>query len=563
MEEANCSISAVGEEKEILETNETLPHYSRAYINDYDLTKKSEKEDFVKELAAMAKNVELSEEMDNDIVEEKDSSEEDFTKLPTCFGGNARPAKKRKNFLNYSSLNFEDYWKNSQTYLIYSLWKELYGHTIVDEVAKKKLDEDIRSWNPGKNYLINAHRDILQNESYKNILLDHEESNNLKTTNELYEFFAEKVKAQSEKDFMKEKSSVLAKKCRNFMNKIENMGFVKEEDLKQKPTEKEQQKKNRDDDSEPEVEPIKSRALKGTRFPVVYGDNDIFGDVHVEFEEPSSSQHYRPFKRLEGDEDDKDVTEEEEDHKETNVSEIRFKYDPETEHHLLASNAHEYYQTDSEIRKYFYQRYRLFSRLDHGILMDREGWFSVTPERIAAHIADRLVIRENMIIVDAFAGVGGNSIQFALKGARVIAIDLDPIRLKCAIQNAKVYGVEDRIEFICADFFHFAARFTNKKENDVPLQVDSVFLSPPWGGPSYLKKKVFDLGDGLTPNGFDIFTAARAMSPNIAYFLPRNTCIKQLISLAGPGNKCEIEQSCLNKKVKTLTAYYGELACTE
>ncbi|KHJ78141.1 RNA cap guanine-N2 methyltransferase [Oesophagostomum dentatum] len=121
----------------------------------------------------------------------------------------------------------------------------------------------------------------------------------------------------------------------------------------------------------------------------------------------------------------------------------------------------------------------------------------------------------------------------------------------------QVYGVEDKIEFICCDFFHFAARWTENVAS--PKEVDAVFLSPPWGGPSYLKSEVFHLDD-LTPNGFDIYTAARKMSPNIAYFLPRNTSVKELIALSGPGGRCEIEQSCLNKKIKTLTVYYGNLA---
>lgn len=46
-----------------------------------------------------------------------------------------------------------------------------------------------------------------------------------------------------------------------------------------------------------------------------------------------------------------------------------------------------------------------------------EGWYSVTPERIASHIADRVVIMKDSIVLDGFAGVGGNCIQFALKGA--------------------------------------------------------------------------------------------------------------------------------------------------
>lgn len=46
-----------------------------------------------------------------------------------------------------------------------------------------------------------------------------------------------------------------------------------------------------------------------------------------------------------------------------------------------------------------------------------DGWFSVSPERIAQHIADRVVLEKDSLILDGFAGVGGNSIQLALKGA--------------------------------------------------------------------------------------------------------------------------------------------------
>lgn len=52
--------------------------------------------------------------------------------------------------------------------------------------------------------------------------------------------------------------------------------------------------------------------------------------------------------------------------------------------------------------------------------MDREGWFSVTPEAIAEHIADRVVRNNVSVVVDAFTGVGGNAIQFALRGAHGI-----------------------------------------------------------------------------------------------------------------------------------------------
>lgn len=69
--------------------------------------------------------------------------------------------------------------------------------------------------------------------------------------------------------------------------------------------------------------------------------------------------------------------------------------------------------------KYWYQRYRLFSLYDKGIKMDDEGWFSVTPESIAIHISERCRCD---VIIDAFCGVGGNTIQFAMTCSHVIGM---------------------------------------------------------------------------------------------------------------------------------------------
>ncbi|SCZ98236.1 BZ3500_MvSof-1268-A1-R1_Chr3-2g06239 [Microbotryum saponariae] len=138
-----------------------------------------------------------------------------------------------------------------------------------------------------------------------------------------------------------------------------------------------------------------------------------------------------------------------------------------------------------ELKKYWFQRYRLFSLFDQGVQMDREGWFSVTPEKIAQQIAERC--RCN-VIVDAFCGVGGNAIQFAFTCEKVIAIDISPTRLACARKNAEIYGVADRIEFIQADFVEWAKekakRLEAKPKEEEEIEV--VFLSPPWGGIDYL-----------------------------------------------------------------------------
>uniref|UniRef100_A0A3Q3XBL0 Trimethylguanosine synthase n=1 Tax=Mola mola TaxID=94237 RepID=A0A3Q3XBL0_MOLML len=210
---------------------------------------------------------------------------------------------------------------------------------------------------------------------------------------------------------------------------------------------------------------------------------------------------------------------------------------------------------EPELAKYWAQRYRLFSRYDEGIKLDKEGWFSVTPEKIAQHIALRVEhsLSHSQLVIDAFCGVGGNAIQFALTGKRVLAIDINPERLELARHNAMVYNVADRIEFLQGNFLHLSPR----------LRGDVVFLSPPWGGPDYLTAEVFDIKTMMEPNGYPLLYMLEMqlilLHYNIVYFLPRNADMDQIASLAGPGGKVEVEQNFLNNKLKTVTAYFGSL----
>ncbi|XP_075145268.1 uncharacterized protein LOC142220169 isoform X2 [Haematobia irritans] len=198
--------------------------------------------------------------------------------------------------------------------------------------------------------------------------------------------------------------------------------------------------------------------------------------------------------------------------------------------------------------KYWRKRFSLFSRFDEGIRLDRESWFSVTPEKVAKHLADRL---KTTIMVDGFCGSGGNAIQFALTCEKVIAIDIDPVKLEMAKHNAKIYNVSHKIEFILGDFLQLAS--------GGKLKADVVFLSPPWGGPKYKNKKDYDIEKFLLPvKASELVDVARLVSDNVALFLPRNSNIKQIIRLAGPGKRCEIEHSYLDSRLVAITALYGD-----
>lgn len=74
-------------------------------------------------------------------------------------------------------------------------------------------------------------------------------------------------------------------------------------------------------------------------------------------------------------------------------------------------------------------------------------------------------------------------------------------------------------------------------------KIDVVFLSPPWGGPSYLSgiepttptpvHHEYSL-DSIQPiPGADLFHLSRRITPNIAYYLPRNTKLEEVGKLVG------------------------------
>lgn len=178
------------------------------------------------------------------------------------------------------------------------------------------------------------------------------------------------------------------------------------------------------------------------------------------------------------------------------------------------------------------------------------------------------------VIIDLFAGAGGNTIQFALSGAwdRVIAVERDAATLACAQHNAEVYEVAEYITFVHADCFDFLNRLVNRPDtldDELNVRLDlglddgpalargvEVFASPPWGGVGYQQADVFDL-EAMEPYSLaHISAACRPMAH--ALFLPRNGDLRQLASLVpdGAAEKLDVVQYCVKGAAKGLVAYY-------
>lgn len=101
---------------------------------------------------------------------------------------------------------------------------------------------------------------------------------------------------------------------------------------------------------------------------------------------------------------------------------------------------------------------------------------SKTADHIASASSDAKVV-----LVDCFAGVGGNVIAFAKSNRweRIYAIENDPAVLACAKHNAEIYGVKDKISWYQGDCFQI---FQDELKGLLDHCV--LFASPPWGGES-------------------------------------------------------------------------------
>ena len=162
------------------------------------------------------------------------------------------------------------------------------------------------------------------------------------------------------------------------------------------------------------------------------------------------------------------------------------------------------------------------------------------------------------ILIDAFAGAGGNAIAFARSGRwnRVYAIEKDAKMLACAKHNAAVYGVEDKISWFEGDCFEII----QKELADVG-EFAVIFASPPWGGgyitvsllsqaelqagPGYRSDTIFDLSSMQPYSLRDIYEPFSTLTADVALYLPRTSDLRQLAKLLPNGRKMTAVHYCM------------------
>uniref|UniRef100_A0A6G3MJU4 Trimethylguanosine synthase n=1 Tax=Henneguya salminicola TaxID=69463 RepID=A0A6G3MJU4_HENSL len=153
-------------------------------------------------------------------------------------------------------------------------------------------------------------------------------------------------------------------------------------------------------------------------------------------------------------------------------------------------------------------------------------------------------------MVDPFCGCGGNVIQFAKTCGFVIGGDHDIEKIKLCVNNTKVYGLSNNVDYIVADALYLIKC----------IRLDVLFLSPPWGGPSYKFEDTFSVEEHLNPNAFEIIKSLNESCYRVAMFLPKNVSIKPLkkISKKYFDGSLEYEKNQFNKKIVAVTIYFNK-----
>lgn len=114
--------------------------------------------------------------------------------------------------------------------------------------------------------------------------------------------------------------------------------------------------------------------------------------------------------------------------------------------------------------------------------IDYESLYSITLPQTSneiVHLIIEYLTKEKIdyklsTIIDATAGVGGDTISFSFHFKKVYSIEINSIRYSFLVNNLNIYNIKNVVTY-------------NNSYLDIinNLNADVIFLDPPWGGRSY------------------------------------------------------------------------------
>jgi 16S rRNA G966 N2-methylase RsmD len=151
----------------------------------------------------------------------------------------------------------------------------------------------------------------------------------------------------------------------------------------------------------------------------------------------------------------------------------------------------DYYQSDSYvmnnhrlIRHFFPEEKNVIMK---NIQISNEGIYSISKPK-DAEVISKIIIKSveqksnSLIITDATANIGGNTLNFSKYFKQVNAVEISPLQCSILKNNIKVYN-RNNIKVYCDDYTDILDK----------LNQDILFIDPPWGGIRYKNEEKIDL----------------------------------------------------------------------
>ena len=182
--------------------------------------------------------------------------------------------------------------------------------------------------------------------------------------------------------------------------------------------------------------------------------------------------------------------------------------------------------------------------------------FNITPETFkmgihrlfGAEMAKRF--KGKKVIADVCTGGGFSALPLTRAVEKVIAVDIDPRRLRLAQTNATIAGLADKFQFIEGDIL--SPQVLGTLSNSA---VEAISADPDWALPGDDKGNHVRSIYEVRPSVDKLLDALRRVTNNIAVRLPKETNLRELEIFSN----YEIEEAFMDDKRKFYTLYFGDL----
>lgn len=140
-------------------------------------------------------------------------------------------------------------------------------------------------------------------------------------------------------------------------------------------------------------------------------------------------------------------------------------------------------------------------------------------------------------VLDACCGVGRDALALAEAGKQVTAVDTDPARLCFARANAQVYGLAERIDFICADVTALEGRWDGaffdpaRRDGGTRFSADAERYQPPLSFLTELQARSRKVVAKLSPALPDETLAS--LGGQLLFLSEERTCKEACVVLGG------------------------------